>query len=59
MEKKLFVVIHTHRFGTSVGFVKAAEMPSEEKACEALDFDWEDEETVEVFEVNPKETVEI
>ena len=66
MKKKLFIVIHTHRFGTSVGLVKAARKPVEQKACKALGFDYDDaprrflvEETVEVFEVNPKKAVEI
>lgn len=63
MEKKLYCIIHNHRFGTSVGFVKASEEPSEEAACKALDFDYETdpimEESVEVIEVTPKEAVEL
>ena len=63
MSKKLFCVIHQHRFGTSVGFVKASEKPSGETACEALDFGYESdsilEESIEVIEVTPKEAVEL
>lgn len=63
MSKKLFCVLHHHRFGTSVGFIKASEEPSEKAACEALDFDYERdpilEESIEVIEVNPKKAVQL
>ena len=57
------MVIHRHKYGSSVGLILAIDEPSEEKACEVLDFDWETdplfEESVEVFEVHPKDAVEI
>ena len=63
MKKNLFVVIHTHKFRTSVGFIKATEQPDAETACKALDFDYESdpvmEESVEIIQITPKDAVEI
>lgn len=59
--KKLFVVVHEHRFGTSTYMVRSKTMPGERKVVEACELDFEPNrgEVITISEVDDKEVVEI
>lgn len=54
-EKRLYVVTHEHRFGTSAYIVWANHCPTEQEVVTALDIDFEPDraETISIGSVEP------
>lgn len=50
MEKKLWIVVHTHRFGTSTYLVRAKRCPSIKRVVKKCEIDYEPdrEESIEI-----------
>lgn len=60
-DKKLFIVVHEHRYGTSTYMVRSRRMPGERKVVEACEIDFEPNrgEVITIAEVDEGEVVEI
>ena len=59
--KRLFIVVHEHRFGTSTYMVRSARMPGERKVIEKCEIYFEPNrgEVITIAEVDEGEVVEI
>lgn len=60
-DKRLFIVVHEHRFGTSTYMVRSRTMPGERRVVEACEIDFEPNrgEVITIAEVDDGEVVEI
>ena len=60
-DKRLFVVVHEHRFGTSTYMVRSRGIPGEKKVVEACEIDFEPNrgEVITIAEVDEGEVVKI
>ena len=58
-DKRLFVVVHEHRFGTSTYMVRSKEMPSEDLVIEKCEIDFEADrgEVITIAEVDEGDIV--
>lgn len=61
MEKKLFVVVHEHRFGTTTYMVRSKRMPREKVVVEKCEIDFEPDrgEVITIAEVDEGEIVDL
>ncbi len=61
MEKKLFIVMHSHRFGTTTYMVRSKRMPNEDMVVEKCEINFEPKrgEVITIAEIDEGEIVEI